>query len=339
MSDYYMPAEWQAHNRCWMAWPSNESLWPGALSEAEKNYAAIANAIADFEPVVMLVRPDQHAQALALMAEQIAAEKIHLKPWALDDSWMRDFGPTFVINKRTGELAGVDWTFNGWGKFPHEQDQHLARKLLNELNLERFASPLVNEGGAIHVDGEGTIMLTRNVQLNGNRNPALAQSDVEYQLKQALGVEHFIWFDQGLAEDHTDGHVDQFACFTKPGHILALSTSDPSDPNYEILQTNLEVLRNSTDAKGNSFEITTIEQPPSEWANGERLGKSYINFYIANGGVVMPCYGLNNYDSAALETVKGCFPDRKVVAVDCSVLVLGGGNIHCVTQQEPALNG
>ncbi len=332
MSDYYMPAEWQAHKRCWMAWPCNESLWPEALAQAEQNYAAIANAIANFEPVTMLVRPEQYANARTLLTETI-----ELKEWPLDDSWMRDFGPTFVHKKSTGELAGVDWTFNGWGKFPHEQDQHLARKLLHELNLERFASPLVNEGGAIHVDGEGTIMLTRNVQLNGNRNPSLAPSDVEYHLKQALGVENFIWFDEGLAEDHTDGHVDQFACFTKPGHILALTTSDKSDPNYERLQINLEILRNSTDANGIPFAITTVEQPPSEWANGERLGKSYINFYIANGGVVMPSYGLSDFDSAALETVKACFPERGVAAVDCSVLVLGGGNIHCVTQQEPAL--
>jgi len=330
MLQYHMPAEWQPHECCWMAWPCNESLWRAEIEKAWQNYAAVANAIAHFEPVKMLARPEHCEQARALLREDIV-----VLPWQLDDSWMRDFGPTFVYNQASSNLAGVDWTFNGWGKFPHEQDQHVAHRLLDHLGLEKIACAMVNEGGAIHVDGEGTCLLTRNVQLNGNRNPNLSQADVEYHLRHTLGIKKCIWFDEGLYEDHTDGHVDQFACFTAPGKAVALTCSVTDDPNFAILGKNLGHLQNATDVHGNTISVATIEQPPSEYYFGERLGKSYINFYIANGGIVMPSYGMSDYDSNAVAVLQTCFPDREIVAVDCSVLVTGGGNIHCITQQQP----
>ncbi|WP_317931373.1 agmatine deiminase family protein [Halioxenophilus sp. WMMB6] len=325
-----MPAEWTPHERCWMAWPCNESLWRGNIEGARINYAAVANAIAHFEPVTMLTPTHLLEDARRRLCPQVS-----VVAWELDDSWMRDIGPTFVQNVESGAIMGIDWRFNGWGKFPHEQDQWVAEKLLTHLGIPRLASPLINEGGAIHVDGAGTCLATQNVQLNSNRNGQLPQSTVESYLKEALGVNQVIWFERGLYDDHTDGHVDQFACFTAPGKIVALTCSDSKDPNYEILQSNIELLKNSRDSQGRAFEITTIEQPPSAYFHGERLGKSYINFYIANGGVVVPSYGLSDYDSEAYRVLQSAFPNRQVVQVDSQVLVTGGGNIHCITQQQP----
>lgn len=333
MSHYLMPAEWQPHSRCWMAWPCNEELWRGNIAQACNNYAAVANAIVNFEPVTILVRPE-HQQS----AQQLLNNRVELLPLELNDSWMRDFGPTFVIDQSTNTLAGVDWRFNGWGKFPHDLDQHVAQTLLKHLNIPIIGSNLINEGGAIHVDGLGTCMLTENVQRNKNRNGHLSRKQVEEKLQQAIGASHCIWFEQGLADDHTDGHVDQFACFTAPGKVVALTSSDPKDPNYARLKDNLDILSKAQDAKGNGLEITTIEQPPSEYKFGERLGKSYINFYLANNAVIMPSYGLSDYDTQAQATLARCFPTREVVPVDSQVLVTGGGNIHCITQQEPEYN-
>ncbi len=327
-----MPAEWQAHQRCWMAWPCNKDLWPNGLACAQAAYAKVANAINQFEPLTMVHRPEDIDTARAYLAPAI-----DLLAMPLDDSWMRDIGPSFVVEGSSRKKAGINWQFNGWGKrFPHDNDKHVAKRLLEKLGLDCIDSSIVNEGGAIHVDGEGTCLLTENVLLNTNRNENYSREDIETELSRCLGIEKFIWFPVGLTDDHTDGHVDQFACFFKPGSVLALTTNDKDDNNYERLQTNLEILRSSTDAKGNVLTVVEVTQPCAEWdANGERLGKSYINFYIANGGVIIPGYGDEASDLAASRIIAGCFPDRQLVQVDCREIVLGGGNIHCITQQEP----
>ena len=333
MRRYYMPPEWQTHSRCWMCWPCEESLWPVNIHRIRSAYAAIANIISHFEPVIMMVSPDELHFAQAALSPNI---KIFTLP--LNDAWMRDSGPTFVIDQDTYTKAGVSWQFNGWGQqFPHDKDRHIARLVSAQAGLVCLTSDIVNEGGAIHVDGEGTCLLTETVQLNDKRNPGKSAGDIEQALAYWLGVKKFIWLPEGLVDDDTHGHIDQLACFIAPGRVIALTTDDKDDGNHGILQRNLEILRNSRDAQGRELEIIEIPQPKAEWLNGNRLAKSYINFYIANGGIVMPGYGESETDLVAYHIIQSCFPEHHVVQVDCCDLVTGGGNIHCITQQEPAL--
>lgn len=327
-NNIWFPPEWHTHERCWMAWPCFKELWQEHFTDAKYTYANIANTISHFESVTMLVHPSQVKEARRLLSGNV-----EILLMDINDSWMRDTGPTFVFNNK--ELQGIDWTFNGWGKFPFQQDQFIARNVLQHLSLDVISSDLVNEGGAIHTDGEGTLMVTKNVQLNKNRNPNLSQQDVEEKLKAATGCEKIIWFDYGLTDDHTDGHVDQFACFVAPQKIVVLDSDDPTDSNYSRLKSHIEQLRNETDAKGRPLDVVSIQQPSCELEDNARLGKSYINFYIANGGVIMPSYGEPETDQAAFDVLQSCFTDRQVVQVDCRTLVRGGGNIHCITQQQP----
>ncbi|MEM7020028.1 MAG: agmatine deiminase family protein [Pseudomonadota bacterium] len=213
MNNYYMPPEWMAHKRCWMAWPTDATIWSTVdLYRIRSAYAAIANAISHFEPLTMVVAPED-----ADSARSSLVSNIEVLPLPIDDAWMRDSGPTFVINRSTQEKIGIAWQFNGWGgKFEHDKDQHVARLVSENAGVSFLNSRLTNEGGAFHVDGEGTCLLTENVQLNNNRNPGFTKSDVEGEIGRWLGIKKFIWFPKGLTDDHTDGHVDQMACFIAP---------------------------------------------------------------------------------------------------------------------------
>lgn len=326
-----MPAEWQPHQRCWMAWPCNESIWPNGLESARRNFAAVVRAILEFEPVTLLVRPQDRAFAYQLCGEQVTY-------WehALDDSWMRDFGPTFVVDADK-QLAGVNWRFNGWGKYPHANDQHVAKFVLDQLNYRCIDAPFVLEGGAIHVDGEGTVLTTEQCLLHPNRNPELSKQQIEESVLQYLGATKMIWLREGLVDDDTDGHVDEVACFVQPGVVLALIGTERGDIDYQRLQTNLGILRESTDARGRKLDVLTVEQPEVAYKGKSRLSQSYINFYIANGGIVMPAFGDRRRDALALGVVQEIFPQRKVIPVPARELAYGGGNIHCITQQQPAV--
>jgi len=329
---FFMPAEWGPHKRCWMAWPCREALWGDELDAARDAYARVAAAIAEFEPVTVVARPEDVAEVSLRCGAGVAS-----LPMSLDDSWLRDTGPTFIANA-AGAVAGVDWRFNGWGEKyqPYAHDAAIARGLLEHLALDRYEAPLVLEGGSFHVDGEGTLLTTEQCLLNPNRNPALGRAEIGDLLRAYLGVEAIVWLGRGLKDDETDGHVDNLACFARPGTVLALTTDDPQDGNYEALQDNLARLRAARDAKGRAFEIVEIEQPaPAAGADGRRLAKSYINFYVANGGVVMPSFE-DSQDGAAFDAMSRCFPDRTVRQVGVLDIVRGGGGIHCITQQEPA---
>ncbi len=326
---YLMPAEWERHQCCWMAWPRDHGDWPVAIEAVHRDFLQVLQAIAQFESVRVLVDPeleDEARRQLPPGTELIAIE--------LDDCWMRDMGPTMVRNGH-GKLCGVDWKYNGWGKFPHQRDQHVAQRLLERLQLPVLGSFLVNEGGALHVDGEGTCVLTESVLFNANRNPGLTRDQAESEVSRLLGIEKFIWIPEGLVDDDTDGHIDELMCFTAPGEILLLASSDPTDANYERLQEAHRRLSATTDARGRRLHIRQIEQPPAAYHQGVRLSRSYINCYIANGGVVMPAYGELEHDRAALSQLQAAFLGRRVVQVNCSALVTGGGNIHCITQQCP----
>lgn len=331
---YKMPPEWTRHACTFMEWPTSEELWPGGLEEACLAYAEAARAIAMFEPVIMIVRPDR-----AATAARLCGPAVRILEMEHDDSWMRDNGPTFIVNAR-GEVAGVNWRFNAWGG-KHDRwelDNLVAPRLLRYLGVPCFNAPLVLEGGSIHTDGEGTLLTTEECLLNKNRNPYFNKREIEVILKQYLGVEKVIWLRKGLDGDMTDGHVDNVACFARPGVVLAMSCSDPGDPNYEILQENMAILSAVSDAKGRKLRVIPVEQPPATYYRGTRLLLSYINFYFVNGGIILPCFGgaCAATDERAARVLQSVFPDRKIVKINGLPIARGGGNVHCITQQMPA---
>ncbi|MBI3512626.1 MAG: agmatine deiminase family protein [Proteobacteria bacterium] len=325
-----MPAEWAPHTRCWMAWPCRAELWRGRITAARAAYAEVAKAIARFEPVTMVVRLGDAAGA-----RDALGSRIPLLELPLSDSWMRDTGPTFLINKQ-GALAGAAWQFNGWGgKYrDYGDDARLATRLLVHLGLPCFPAPFVLEGGAIHVDGEGTALVTEQCLMNPNRNPALKRADVEAHLQDWLGVKTVIWLGQGLIDDETDGHVDNLACFARPGVVLALSEDDYLEPNFPALSDNLERLRKAKDAQGRDLTVIAIPQPAAREADGKRMALSYINFYRANGGLVVPRFE-DSRDAVAQAAFAQVFPELKIASVAALDIVRGGGGIHCITQQQP----
>jgi agmatine deiminase len=326
---FAMPAEWHEHSRCWMAWPANHAIWTHGMDHAFRNFADVVKAILQFEPVSLLVHPRDRAEAVRLCGDQVDYWE-----YPLDDSWMRDFGPTFALNP-SGELAGIDWRFNGWGKYPHQNDQHVARVLLERLGLRRIEAPFVLEGGSIHVDGEGTVLTTAQCLLHPNRNPELDKHSIEKLLLDYLGAQQVIWLPQGIADDDTDGHIDEIACFVAPGVVLALTANAKSDIDYAPLQRNIDILREARDARGRKLDVLTLEQPEVIYRGEERLSQSYINFYIANDGIVMPAFGDRKRDERARGVIAELFPRRKVVQILTRELAYGGGNIHCITQQQP----
>jgi agmatine deiminase len=328
---FFMPAEWAPHERCWMAWPCRGSLWGEGLAAARAAHAAVARAVSGFEPVTMLANAEELEEAQAQCGPDVTCQTM-----PLDDSWMRDSGPSFVINGKGG-LAGVDWRFNAWGgRFqPYDQDALTAERLLAQLGVSRYAAPLVLEGGSIHVDGEGTLLTSEECLLNPNRNPDLGRADIEELLRRYAGVESFVWLGEGLDKDETDGHVDNIACYVRPGVVMAVTCDDPADRNHAILKDNLARLAKARDAKGRALEVIELPLPREpRYVDGQRLALSYVNYYIANGGVVMPCFGDPN-DAQAFEIVSKAFPEREVVQVEASAILVGGGGIHCITQQQP----
>jgi agmatine deiminase len=231
----------------------------------------------------------------------------------------------------------VNWRFNGWGKYPHANDQAVARFVLDQLGLPCIDAPFVLEGGSIHVDGEGTVLTTEQCLLHPNRNPGMSKQQIEERVCSYLGAEKMIWLKHGIKDDDTDGHIDELACFVAPGVVLALVGNDSADVDYAPLRENLETLRNATDARGRRLEVVTLEQPEIAYQGERRLSQSYINFYMANGGIVLPAFGDRARDARARSVLGELFPSRRIVQVPTHELAYGGGNIHCITQQQPEL--
>jgi agmatine deiminase len=350
---FRMPGEFEAHAGCWMLWPERGDNWRLGAKPAQQCFVAIATAIARFEPVTMGVSRAHYEDARHQLPDAIRVVEM-----AHDDAWMRDVGPTFVVHDRRGLVAGVDWGFNAWGGldgglyFPWHDDDLVAGKVLEIAGADRYRAPLVLEGGSIHVDGEGTLLTTEECLLNPNRNPSLSRAQIEACLRGYLDVERIVWLPRGVYLDETDGHVDNLCCFARPGVVLLSWTDDPEDPVYAICREARAILEKERDARGRPFEVHPVQQPgplfqtAEESAGlaysgsakprrpGDRLAGSYINFYIANGGVVMPLLD-EARDAAAVAAVQACFPDREVVGVPAREVLLGGGNIHCITQQQP----
>lgn len=335
MNSALMPAEWEPHERTLIQWPVRESLvHPEAWEEVCRGYAAAVRAAAAFEPVTVIAEKDTAVQAADLCGQGV---KIFVAPHS--DAWVRDSGPT-VVTCGSGKRCGVRWRFNAWGgKYsPCEPDHEAARAVLEHLGIPRVDAPMILEGGSIHTDGEGTLLTTEQCLLNPNRNPDLNREQIADVLKQYLGVSEIIWLKRGLSGDETDGHVDNVACFARPGTVLMQVCNDANDPNFEITRENREVLSAARDAHGRAVQLVGLPQPPARYENGLRLTLSYLNFYLVNGGLILPVFGGDaaKTDEIAVRTLQSAFPGRKIRAVDGMPLIREGGNVHCITQQIPA---
>ncbi|WP_339845494.1 agmatine deiminase [uncultured Halopseudomonas sp.] len=352
---YSMPAEWAPHSQTWMIWPERPDNWRQGGKPAQAAFAEVAKAIASFEPVTVCVSAAQYENANL----QLSHPGIRVIELSSDDAWVRDTGPTFVTNGQGG-LRGVDWTFNAWGGFngglywPWQRDDQVADKILGIERCPRYRTEgFVLEGGSIHVDGEGTLVTTEECLLNSNRNPHLLREEIEVVLADHLGISKVIWLPEGLHNDETDGHVDNFCCFVRPGEVLLAWTDDENDPNYLRCQAALRVLQASRDAQGRELVVHKMPIPGPLHATTEecagvdrvagsqprdpsiRLAGSYVNFLIVNDGIIAPSFD-DPQDEPARELLQQLFPDRRVVTVPGREILLGGGNIHCITQQQPA---
>ncbi|MFH8796797.1 agmatine/peptidylarginine deiminase [Streptomyces sp. NPDC017941] len=335
---FRMPPEWAPHERTWMAWPSPNPTFTSEreLAEARAAWAAVARAVRRFEPVTMVVGTGQSESARALLGPDV-----ELVERELDDAWMRDIGPTFV---RDGDrLAAVDWTFNGWGAQEWarwEHDAKVARHVADLAGVPVHPSPLVNEGGGIHVDGEGTVLLTDTVQLGPERNPGWTREQVEAEIHARLGTTKAIWLPRGLTADYpghgfgTLGHVDIVAAFAAPGVVLVHSQRNPAHPDFEVGKEVVAALTGQTDARGRTLRIVEVPAPTVLRDDEGWVDYSYINHYLCNGGVVLCAFG-DPHDEIAAGIFRGLFPDRIVTLVDARTIFAGGGGIHCITQQQP----
>jgi agmatine deiminase len=329
-----MPAEWEPHAACWMAWPCRaETFSANGLTAARQAYARVANSISAFEPVTMLCASAEQAEA-----RQMLSGAVTLLDLPTNDSWTRDTAPSFVVSGDGRQLGGVDWRFNAWGgNYPDcAADAALAQTLLHTLGAVHLPSALTFEGGALSVDGEGTLLTTAPVALNANRNPGWQAAQVEAAFAP-LGVSRTVWLPGTYEQDETDGHVDEVACFVRPGLVLHLQCTDSSDPNSRAFAKNIALLNETVDAQGRHLQVATIPQPRLRLEqDGVRLTLSYLNFLIANGLVLAPSFGVPE-DDAARGILAELFPDRRVVQIPVLDIVRGGGGIHCITQQQPAL--
>jgi agmatine deiminase len=329
---FAMPAEWAPHTRCWMAWPCRTELWGDGMAAARRSYAEVAKAIVQYEPVTMIARPDLTAEASLQCGQGIS-----VLPLEYDDSRIRDTAPTFVLD-RAGALAGIDWRFDGYGRTApaFDRDARLAEAICARLEVPRLVAPIVLEGGALHVDGEGTCLVCAASVLDPRRNPGVSRDAAAAALADHLGVAQVIWLEHGFEGDPSGGHVDNVACFVRPGVVMALTCRDTSDANFAGLQDNLARLRAARDAAGRELEVIEIEQPAARFdADERRLTMSYLSFYLANGAVVLPMFD-DAMDGAAYNAIRAAFPDRQALQIDAADLVHGSGGIHAITRQQPA---
>ena len=340
-----------------MLWPHRTDNWRDGAKPAQKAFADVARGIAQYEPVVVGVNPEDYAAAHYVLAGE---ENILVVEMTSDDSWVRDCGPTFVVSD-DGDVRAVHWHFNAWGGlvdglyFPWDQDALVGLKIADLAGVDRYRpDSFVLEGGSIHVDGEGTVMTTEMCLLSEGRNPELSKEQIEQYLCDYLGAEKVIWIRDGIDPEETNGHIDDVACFVAPGEVACIWTDDESNPFYEAAHAAFETLSNAVDAKGRALKVHKLEMPKAPtYMTQEEVGTidvvegtiprttedvciaSYMNFLIGNEFVLVPQYDDEN-DEKALQQVQEMFPDREVVGVSTREVVYGGGNIHCITQQQPA---
>lgn len=328
-----VPAEWTRHDACWVAWPSHGELWGDALAAAQAEWTAMAQTIADGgERLEVCVRSvgDEAAVRRALPGVDLRTHRL-----AYGDIWLRDTAPVFVTGPRGA--GSVRFVFDGWdGKYVLPGDAQLAERIQRLAGGRPYQVPLVCEGGAVDTDGAGTLLTTRQCLERSNRNPGMTAVQVEQLLCTAYGARHVVWIDEGLANDHTDGHVDTLARFVQPGVVVCMAPSGDDDPNREVLTAIREQLEAATDAEGKPLRVMTVPSPGRvEDDDGKLMPASHVNAYIGNETVIVPVYG-TAYDAAAVEAWEGLVPGRRVVGLPCRTILQGGGAFHCITQQVPA---
>lgn len=332
-ADWFMPDEGEPHKRTWMAFGASEEIWGKALlPEVRRNLATIARSIATYEPVSMLVREDEYD-----LAYELVGDAVELVEASLDDLWMRDTGPVFVLTER-GAKACVNFNFNGWGKKQeHDRDATVAEFVTERSGVAGIHSTLVLEGGGIEVDGRGTAIITESCILNSNRNPGVSKTQCEAELKRLLGLEKIIWLPGIKGNDITDGHTDFYARFARPGVVVAGYDPDPKSFDHAVTKKHLAILEAATDAQGGKVDVMVIQGPTTirKTSKVEDFAAGYINFYVCNGAVIAPEYGDTRADRAAKEKLQTLFPNRTVVQINIDGIAAGGGGIHCTTQQEP----
>jgi agmatine deiminase len=326
-----MPGEWAPHERCLMAWPTRPELWGGEFATAKAEYAAVARAIARFEPVLMVAAP-----GLGDDARQQCGPDVEVIELPIDDSWLRDSGPIFTLGPG-GERIGLDFRFNAWGErfHPYGDDDRLPERLLDRLGIAREAVPMVLEGGAIAVDGEGTLITTEQCLLNPNRNPGWSREAIAETLRRSLGVETIVWLPFGVAPDSmTDGHVDGVCAYIRPGVVFLQTRERPTADERERIEANRRALEQTRDAAGRRIEVVEMPYLAHVDVDGRRVRVPSLNFYLANGAVIAPVAGAPT-DEKVLALIASAFPEREVVPVLARVIGFGGGGIHCITQQVP----
>jgi agmatine deiminase len=327
---FRMPAEFEPHQATWMAWPCRDEIWHPYIEEVKRDYARLARTIAGFETLIMLARPQDAEEA-----RQICGPSAQVVVMPLDDSWTRDSGPTFLVDGRGG-LRAAAFRFNAWGgKYhPHDKDAALGAAIAAHVGVPAETSTLALEGGGIFSDGEGTIVTTETCLLNPNRNPGLSKREVEAELKRMLGAEKIIWLPGDPEETETDGHIDGFMSFCAPGKAVVETAPGREHPRYGILKENRRALDLQTDAKGRFIEALPVEEADAVEGVGERYCRSYVNFYICNGAVIAPAYGIPS-DRRVEAVLSRAFPNRTVVMLPIGRIAMGGGGFHCITQQQP----
>jgi agmatine deiminase len=326
----------------WLSWPLNPATWPGVKDEMEESYAAFASAISRFEELrVICAAAEQHRILELLDAAEARMSKVKLFDFQTDDAWCRDHGPVFLKNADTGETAIADFIYNAWGgKFsPWSHDDEIPVHIAKSLSLRRFEIPFVCEGGALEVNGAGTLLTTESVVLNPNRNPEMSKLEAEQVLKDTLGVEQVLWLKSGMVGDDTDGHIDTLTRFFRKDAVLSILDDDPNSPNYEILRKNFETLKKMRLLDGSPLLVEPLPCPkpmrPKGWRE-DILPASYANFLVINGAVLVPSYRQDKSDEKALAAIAQAYPGREIIPIDCFDIVLEGGALHCLSQQQPS---
>ncbi len=348
---YRMPAEWEPHEATWLSWPRRDGIsFPDAFAPVPALWRRMVELLSPGELVHVNVTDEAHeAEVRAVLAasSRIRADHVFLHRIPTDEPWCRDHGPTFVVRDagpaapnagETAELAVVDWRYNAWGgKYPpFDRDDAVPARIAALLQVPRFEPGIVMEGGALDVDGRGTLLTTESCLLNPNRNPTLSRAEIERVLADQLGVRHVVWLGDGIVGDDTDGHVDDLARFVAPRTVVTVVEDDRADENFAPLRENLARLRAAHDQNGAALEVVELPMPRPLVREGQRLPASYANFYVANDVVLVPIF-TDPADARALAVLERCFPGRRVVGIEASDLLWGLGAFHCVTQQQPAV--
>jgi len=331
-----MPAEWEPQDSIWLSWPHDEQTFP-ELSDVEKTYQAIIRPLCRGGRVNLLIRDQETEERVRGLFGMNGGVPEGLRFHIIDyaDVWFRDYGPTFLVNRESNQLAMVDWRFNAWGnKYPELLYDNVIPAMMNrELGIRCFSPGVVMEGGSFDVNGKGTVITTEQCLLNPNRNPGLGREEIELVLKEFLGCSRVIWLSEGIAGDDTDGHVDDIARFVDARTVVCAVEPDRSDENHASLAANYRILQKSKDQEGVPLRVVPLPMP-GHVGGDERLPASYANFLISNMAVLMPEFGHPN-DTRARAVLSSVFPDRAVIGVDCRALVRGLGTIHCISQQQP----